>query len=686
MTNNKSRKVLLYGDVDLRYTDGSAVWLVSIAKVLAQTNSNVSILLKSSQGAGGLFDDLAAIDGIEIIDDFTTKVVRGPRYQTKNAASRIEDLVRQRNFDAVICRGFELCKYVARQPIASKRLWAYMTDIPQAAEEFTPAIRSQLQFIAARARRVFAQTDEARDFLEHHIPEACGKTLLLPPMLPSGVNSITQSEVDAPLRLVYAGKFASRWNTLEMCSIPTIAKRVGRLVEVTMIGDKFQNDPNDPDWTSRMRVALEASPGVTWIGALSREESLQRISQHDVGLAWRDSTLDTSHEISTKLLEYIAMGVPPLVNRTVMHEALLGSDYPLFVDGGNLDAALRALPSRPNDWDALRESLSGAVSTFTFSARASYLENELQRADSEGVPSHSSTPVEYVGSREFGRGLKRLFASMPSANVVPYDANTVTSKASAAARNIFVDATATDPRHLPSDPYWIVAQPLQELEPLPPGVSPIGVLSMGDHDLTTVARWAGVSVGSVIQARAQVDPTANRKKLQGAEFAIAVVLAPGDLTWATTSIRKMIACLQAFNPRYHVKLMLADSEVESNWLTNERLIDAIFELSSDSSIDGAWSFERPRTSASLFREISWIAGSRPGAIEQVFGYQVSRAGVRVLPPLCGSLQTDDPQERGATLANTIARAEPSEFPTPESDEVDDLAAKSQAQLLTLVEL
>ena len=50
----------------------------------------------------------------------------------------------------------------------------------------------------------------------------------------------------------------------------------------------------------------------------------------DIGLSWRHPDLDASLELSTKVLEFGALGLPVILNRTPMHEALLGADYPLF--------------------------------------------------------------------------------------------------------------------------------------------------------------------------------------------------------------------------------------------------------------------------------------------------------------------------------------------------------------------
>ena len=94
-----------------------------------------------------------------------------------------------------------------------------------------------------------------------------------------------------------------------------------------MIGDKIHNAPGD--YQQRMRAALDTE-GVTWHGGHSREDALRLAASCDIGLGWRHPELDASLELSTKVLEYGAIGLPVILNRTPMHEGLLGADYPLF--------------------------------------------------------------------------------------------------------------------------------------------------------------------------------------------------------------------------------------------------------------------------------------------------------------------------------------------------------------------
>ena len=129
------------------------------------------------------------------------------------------------------------------------------------------------------------------------------------------------------MRLVYSGKFAPRWNTLEMTELPGLLAARGVAAELHMIGDKIHNAPGD--YQQRMRAALDTK-GVTWHGGHSREDALRLAASCDIGLSWRHPELDASLELSTKVLEYGAIGLPVILNRTPMHEGLLGADYPLF--------------------------------------------------------------------------------------------------------------------------------------------------------------------------------------------------------------------------------------------------------------------------------------------------------------------------------------------------------------------
>src|SRR5690625_2468233 len=64
--HRKLRKIILYGDLSLDIIDGSAVWLVSMAQVLASTYSEVHLLLKNTPHRSILTESLAQVDDLHI--------------------------------------------------------------------------------------------------------------------------------------------------------------------------------------------------------------------------------------------------------------------------------------------------------------------------------------------------------------------------------------------------------------------------------------------------------------------------------------------------------------------------------------------------------------------------------------------------------------------------------------------
>jgi hypothetical protein len=62
----------------------------------------------------------------------------------------------------------------------------------------------------------------------------------------------------------------------------------------------------------------------------------------DIGWAWRHESLEHSTlELSTKVLEYAACGLAPLLARGPVNASLFGEAYPFFVDSGSLVPLLR---------------------------------------------------------------------------------------------------------------------------------------------------------------------------------------------------------------------------------------------------------------------------------------------------------------------------------------------------------
>ncbi|QCU79429.1 glycosyltransferase [Citricoccus sp. SGAir0253] len=361
-----------------------------MAEALSQTRSQVHVVLKSKVRNDRLLRRLQGLDHVTVHEAGPGAVElwagQPAELSPEAAARRLAEVDATVGARAIVVRGRAVCRQVAEDPELAPRLWAYVTDLPYPLEHATTHAVSELGFVAERARRMFAQTEDARAYLEAVVPAAAGKTILLNPMIPDEffVDLDAEPPVDLsgrPLELVYAGKFAKDWRTLEMCTLAEAFGDGDHGVTVRMIGDKFQRAKDDPQWIPRMREAL-GGPSVDWLGGMSREETLENVRRADIGLGWRSPELDASLEVSTKALEYAAVGTPPLLNRTAAHAALLGEDYPFLLEEDSVQEVVRVLGRAPEVLEHARRRAQDAVRWYALSESARRLEGHFAAAES----------------------------------------------------------------------------------------------------------------------------------------------------------------------------------------------------------------------------------------------------------------------------------------------------------------
>jgi glycosyltransferase involved in cell wall biosynthesis len=382
----RTLNALVYG-VDLNIIDGSAVWAQSTVRALSLAGCRSRLVLKAPVRTERLIEPLGGLPGVTVVRPFEEKLVsaKGPDLSPEQASHLLARLDADEPCDLLVVRGRAAVTQVVADGAFDERIWAYLTDIPQSAAEMTETARSDLARIAAACRRFLCQTEELRCFLETWVPEACGKSVLSPPAVPEpGFPLPERDRQHDPLRLVYTGKFAPRWNTLPMTRLPSLLGERGVRAELHTVGDKIHNDRAHPEFKAEMAQALRAAPGVHHHGGQPREEAMRIAADCDLGLGWRDPYLDASLELSTKLLEFGVLGLPIVLNRTPVHEALLGTDYPLYVPGAaTLADAADAVAFAARDPEARRlaaERCRQAAGRYTLEAAADRWGSHLDRA------------------------------------------------------------------------------------------------------------------------------------------------------------------------------------------------------------------------------------------------------------------------------------------------------------------
>jgi glycosyltransferase involved in cell wall biosynthesis len=385
-------RALVYGDVDMNLLDGSAIWLQSVTQALVAAGCAVTLVLKAPVRTDRLVAPLRELPAVAIRSPHAERLLPGlteASLTVQQAITALATVDAVSRHDLVVLRGRTLVSAAARHGGFDGRLWSYLTDVPQAVPAVTPKAAEDLTVIAKASRYLLCQTEELRCFLEGSIAAACGKSVLFPPVLPAlDIRRDPERRVappGTPLRLVYTGKFAPRWNTLEMTTLPALLASRGVAAEVHMVGDKVHDDRRDPTYKRRMRAALgeigaPAIPGVIWHGGQPRAEAMRLAADGDVGLSWRHPELDASLELSTKVLEFGQLGLPVILNRTPMHEALLGADYPLFAASIDDVADAAAAACQPAVFALAAARTSAAAASFALDKAATRLSAYLAQA------------------------------------------------------------------------------------------------------------------------------------------------------------------------------------------------------------------------------------------------------------------------------------------------------------------
>jgi glycosyltransferase involved in cell wall biosynthesis len=372
-------RIALYGDVNLNIIDGSAIWLASLTQVLHRIErTRQTVLRKAPERRDLVTAELAALPRVRLVGPTT-----GRPLTPAQALDELERLDRAEPFDLLVLRGYALARQAARRPQLAGRLWVYLTDIEQDPAAVIDDDRAELTAIAEASDRLLCQTEQLRGHLEGLTPAAANRTILLPPMVAPAFVDAAAARPARPRRarrLFYAGKFAPGWGVLEMVAAFSRLRARHPDLELHVAGDKVHDPPDDPGFRPAVEAALTGSDGLVWHGGVTRTEVAALLADTDIALSPRDHRLDDSLELSTKVLEYGAAGVPVVCNRTTINAELLGRDYPLFIDAiDDLEAVLDDAVGDDRRWRRAGDLARTVAAGFTYDRVADLLRPHLAR-------------------------------------------------------------------------------------------------------------------------------------------------------------------------------------------------------------------------------------------------------------------------------------------------------------------
>jgi len=382
--------------VDLNVMDDSAFWLISLAHAISLTQSEPHILVTAPVKNQRLLERIARLSGAHL--HFATASAAASEegaMSPAEAASQLLDLDRNLHADILIARGMQVCAEITKLPSLAHRLWCYVTGIEFPADALSKHQLRPLNRTITASRRVLVPTEDARSYLEATVPAAAGKCLILNPIISDDLfdeqSMSGPSSGKGPLRLVYAGTFAKGLRTLEMCDLPRQLAELGVASELTVIGDTFQKEDDDPAWQSQMQAALK-QPSVRWLGGMAGEQVRDHVRRAEIGLNWRSSAFHNSLDISPMVLECAAAGVAPLLNRVQAHEDLFGTDYPFFLEQGSVSEMARVLADGRSVLPRTRKRARDVARWYSMSESVRRLESYFTRAEGDVFTRPTGSP------------------------------------------------------------------------------------------------------------------------------------------------------------------------------------------------------------------------------------------------------------------------------------------------------
>lgn len=343
--NKKKYKyhILIYADVSLNIIDGSSVWLILVTQLLAmKENVYIHLLVRNTLKRDILVSELYKYNNIRIIDPYkdfkksgagiTQNKIREWSLTPLEASILIKKLDKVVNYDLCFIRGYEISYQIVKNTkLARKTIIYLLSTFFHRGDTITDRELNNLKNITTKNKIIICQTQEIKNYIVNTLNVDSNKIITLYPIISDFKCEIKEFK-NRNNNLIYVGKFAKLWYSKEILNAFNKLRERYKDVKFHIAGDKFNSDPDNPNFKEEITELLETTENVIWYKGIARNEVERLISDCDIGISWRHPEIDNSLEISTKLLEYGSKGKPVIMNRNMMHEKIFGKDYPLFAN------------------------------------------------------------------------------------------------------------------------------------------------------------------------------------------------------------------------------------------------------------------------------------------------------------------------------------------------------------------
>lgn len=341
--NTDAIEFLLYADINANVVDGSSVWFSSMASILA-SKGKTAIIIKENLRHDQVVSNIENSHNIELITP--EKVGYNGVFDIEKGVEllrKIDDI--SPNIRVVVVRGCEVAYRLSETRQFYNRLASYITDFYTVNDNklvMNEEKVEKLKLISLRSVYMLAQTQLIKNKI-NELTDNQPKYIDIPPPINDKFferagSATNKLEADnnfaiekSVLKIGYAGKITPGWGVFELFEFVEKLRNDGVDVELYMAANKISSSTNLKEFRQDIQNWFKKLD-VKYYNNFNREQSLEMLSKMDFIWCFRPADFENATlELSTKLVESVAIGGRCLCYPSAINIESLGEDYPFFI-------------------------------------------------------------------------------------------------------------------------------------------------------------------------------------------------------------------------------------------------------------------------------------------------------------------------------------------------------------------
>lgn len=333
---------IIYANISPNIADGSSIWMSSVTEILA-TNHKVILLLKENLRSNIIISNIINKDNVIFLEpkDYTNLDLLDEK-QALDIIRQIDDI--HPKLRGVFVRGIVAANELVSDRRFKYRSISYLTDFYEVKDDavfISDEKEKMVKNIALHTKLLLIQTKEIRDKLFSIIGYTHTNYAYLPPSLPDGMFNTKKERSqhkNNEIHIGYAGKIMPNWGVEELLSwvIDFNKYSTKKKIKLFIAANKISAPGSERKPFVSKIINLIKESGAEHYTNYNREQCIEMLNKVDFVWAYRPAKFeDNTLELSTKLLEAIAMQQKVICYPSNIHCNELGFEYPFYIKNQN---------------------------------------------------------------------------------------------------------------------------------------------------------------------------------------------------------------------------------------------------------------------------------------------------------------------------------------------------------------